>query len=107
MVAYNFRCFVPLLSLLAISLFNTSFAAADEPYWNQFRGPHADGTSKAIGLPLKWSEKENIVWKTPVHGRGWSSPVIWKDQIWMTTATKDGKELSVVCVDLNTRQNPA
>lgn len=102
MVAYNFRCFVPLLSLLAISLFNTSFAAADEPYWNQFRGPHADGTSKAIGLPLKWSEKENIVWKTPVHGRGWSSPVIWKDQIWMTTATKDGKELSVVCVDLNT-----
>tara|TARA_R110002095_G_scaffold188226_5_gene165583 strand:+ start:31644 stop:32876 length:1233 start_codon:yes stop_codon:yes gene_type:complete len=83
-------------------IITASFATAEEPYWNQFRGPHADGTSKATGLPVKWSEKENIVWKTPIHGRAWSSPVVWKDQVWVTTSTKDGKELGVVCVDFNT-----
>ncbi|HUR47475.1 MAG TPA: PQQ-binding-like beta-propeller repeat protein [Candidatus Saccharimonadales bacterium] len=38
-------------------------------------------------------------WKTPIHGKAWSSPVIWGEQVWLTTATPDGKELSVVCVD--------
>jgi outer membrane protein assembly factor BamB len=40
-----------------------------------------------------------VKWKTEIHGRAWSSPVIWSQQIWMTTATEDGRELSVVCVD--------
>ncbi len=52
-----------------------------------------------MGLPLRWSETENVKWKTAIHGRGWSSPVIWGDQIWMTTATEDGHEQYVVCVD--------
>jgi len=58
-------------------------AAAD---WPQFRGPDGQGHSDAVGLPLSWSETENVVWKVPVEGRGWSSPVILGDQIWMTTA---------------------
>ncbi len=49
--------------------------------------------------PLTWSETENIAWKTPIHDRGWSSPVIWGTQIWLTTATEDGKRLFAVCVD--------
>ncbi|MEX0979130.1 MAG: PQQ-binding-like beta-propeller repeat protein [Pirellulales bacterium] len=67
--------------------------------WPQFRGPHGDGMSTATGLPLTWSESEHIVWKTAVHGKAWSSPVIWNDQIWMTTATPEGHELYAVCVD--------
>ncbi|MBI2927445.1 MAG: PQQ-binding-like beta-propeller repeat protein [Verrucomicrobia bacterium] len=67
--------------------------------WPQFRGPHGNGHSDARGLPLSWSEERNVKWKTPIHGKAWSSPVIWGDQVWLTTATEDGKELFVVCVD--------
>ncbi|MDP6633403.1 MAG: PQQ-binding-like beta-propeller repeat protein [Phycisphaerae bacterium] len=67
--------------------------------WPEFRGPSGDGHSSATGLPLKWSPEENIAWKTAVHGTGWSSPVIWGDQIWMTTAENKGKELYAVCVN--------
>src|SRR5262249_42608460 len=42
--------------------------------------------SGAKNLPIEWSEQQNIRWKTPIHGKGWSSPVVWGDQVWMTTA---------------------
>lgn len=71
---------------------------ADEVNWPQFRGPRGDGISLATGLPLRWTAAENVRWKVPIHGRAWSSPVVWDDQIWLTTATEDGRELSVVCV---------
>jgi outer membrane protein assembly factor BamB len=67
--------------------------------WPQFRGPKGDGHSAARGLPLHWSETNNVKWKTPIHGRSWSSPVIWGNQIWLTTATDDGRQLFAVCVD--------
>jgi outer membrane protein assembly factor BamB len=67
--------------------------------WAEFRGPGGEGHSEATGLPREWSETKNVVWKTPIHGRGWSSPVVWGKQIWLTTGTPDGKELSVLCVD--------
>lgn len=67
--------------------------------WPQFRGPRGDGHSDARGLPLTWSEASNVRWKTPIHGKAWSSPVVWDNQVWLTTATEDGKELFVVCVD--------
>jgi outer membrane protein assembly factor BamB len=70
--------------------------------WPQFRGPDGNGVSNATGLPLKWSETENVRWKTPVHGKGWSSPIVLGDRIWMTTATPDGKALFVVAVDKQT-----
>src|SRR5437762_8674886 len=70
--------------------------------WPAFRGPNGDGTSDAAGVPTRWSETENVRWKTPVHGKGWSSPVIWDNQIWMTTATPDAKERFVVCLDRET-----
>ena len=49
------------------------------------RGPAGDGRSDSQGLPLTWSETENVVWKTPIHDSGWSSPVVWDNQIWLTT----------------------
>src|SRR6266581_1971289 len=67
--------------------------------WPQFRGPNGDGRSDSSGLPLTWSESEGVRWKTPVHGRAWSSPVVLGNQVWLTTATEDGRELFVVCVD--------
>ncbi|PYK62658.1 MAG: quinonprotein alcohol dehydrogenase [Verrucomicrobia bacterium] len=67
--------------------------------WPQFRGPNGDGHSDSNGLPLNWSETENVKWKAAIHGKGWSSPVVWGNQVWLTTATEDGHELSVVCLD--------
>lgn len=67
--------------------------------WPQFRGPAGDGVAHSTNLPIYWSENKNIVWKTAIHGLGWSSPVIYGQQIWLTTATQDGTELSVLCLD--------
>ncbi|MDZ4802100.1 MAG: PQQ-binding-like beta-propeller repeat protein [Bryobacteraceae bacterium] len=70
--------------------------------WPQFRGPDGTGHSDSSGLPLKWSETQNVVWKTPIHDRGWSSPVVYGNQIWLTSATKDGTQLFVICIDRET-----
>lgn len=70
-----------------------------EESWPQFRGPTGQGIATAKGLPLKWSETENVKWKTAIHGKAWSSPVVLGRQIWLTTATEDGRELFAVAVD--------
>ncbi|MES2794285.1 MAG: PQQ-binding-like beta-propeller repeat protein [Planctomycetota bacterium] len=70
--------------------------------WPQFLGSHGDGHADTTDLPVSWSETSNVVWKTPIHGRGWSSPVIWGQQIWMGTAKEDGKEFFAVCADKDT-----
>ncbi len=66
--------------------------------WNQFRGSRGDGKTSAA-LPVEFG-KSHVRWKTPIHGEGNSSPVIWEDQVWVTTATPDGKELFAIAVDL-------
>ncbi len=90
-----------LVCAVTFSSAHTSMAGG-EGHWPDWRGPTADGHSDATGLPLNWSETENIVWKTPIHDDGYSTPVVWGEQIWLTTATKDGRTLYAVCVDVNT-----
>jgi outer membrane protein assembly factor BamB len=87
--------------LLATVLAIFAPAAGAGENWPQFRGPTGDGMTSETGLPLTWSESEHVAWKTAIHGKAWSSPVIWDDQIWMTTATPEGHELFAVCVDRN------
>ena len=70
--------------------------------WPEFRGSNGNGLSRGTQLPLEWSESENVQWKTAIPGKGWSSPVVWDNQIWMTTATEDGKQMFAVCVDRTT-----
>jgi outer membrane protein assembly factor BamB len=70
--------------------------------WPQFRGPNGDGVSDAKGVPTKWSETENVRWKVAVHDKGWSSPVVWKDQVWVTTAHEKGRKYYAVCFDAGT-----
>jgi len=75
--------------LFFVALVLVAPAATAEEYWNQYRGPHGDGTSSAKGLPTTWSETEHVKWKTPFSSKewkAWSSPVVWKDQIWFTNA---------------------
>lgn len=70
--------------------------------WPQFRGPAGNGHAESSELPLTWSEEKNVRWKTPIHGRAWSSPVILEGRIWLTTADPKGHELSVIAVDQDT-----
>jgi len=67
--------------------------------WNQFRGPSGQGISQAESLPTQWSEQKNVTWKTPIHDRGWSSPIIQNGKVWLTTATEDGKQLFAMAVN--------
>jgi len=71
-------------SLLPLLLLASPASAADN--WPSYRGPAGDGHSDSKSLVSEWSETENVRWKTPVHGKGWSSPVVWGDQVWMTTS---------------------
>lgn len=88
---------IQILLLLVVTTFTPLAQGAE--YWNQFRGAKANGYSPSDNLPLEWNEDRNVAWKTSIHGKGWSSPVVWGNQIWMTTATPDGKELFAICVD--------
>jgi outer membrane protein assembly factor BamB len=74
--------------------------AEDKDYWNQFRGPRGDGTSDAKSLPVEFGETKNVRWNAPIHDEGWSSPVVWGNQIWLTTARRSGQQLYAICVDL-------
>ena len=82
--------------LLVLAHCTTALRAGEN--WPQFRGPRGDGISDAKALPLSWSETNHVVWKTPIHGRSWSSPVVWGNQVWVTTANDDGTELFAVCL---------
>ncbi|MGZ4989002.1 MAG: outer membrane protein assembly factor BamB family protein, partial [Limisphaerales bacterium] len=67
--------------------------------WPEMRGPTQNGHAPNTKLPIHWSEKENIKWKTEIPLRGWSTPVIADGQIWMTAADRDGHDFFVICVD--------
>jgi outer membrane protein assembly factor BamB len=72
-----------ILPLLCVSL-----ASAAEAEWPQFRGPGGQGHAVVENLPTSFSETENVAWRSNLPGRGWSSPVISGNEIWMTTAVE-------------------
>jgi outer membrane protein assembly factor BamB len=82
---------MPVIVLLA-ALASISIHAQD---WRQFRGPTGQGLADGDGFPIEWSETKNVAWKTPVPGRGWSSPVIAHGRVWMTTALMDRRDASL------------
>ena len=85
------------LLLLALSTQHSALGT-DKENWPGYRGPAGDG--HAAGNPVsQWSETENVRWKVPVHDKGWSSPVVWGGQVWVTTASDRGTDLYAVCFD--------
>ena len=74
-------------SLLAFALLAAAAAAQD---WPQFRGPTGQGISDDPNVPFVWSATEQLAWKQPIPGRGWSSPVVAGDRVWLTTAVTTG-----------------
>ncbi|MBE0536426.1 MAG: PQQ-binding-like beta-propeller repeat protein [Phycisphaerae bacterium] len=90
-----------LIWIIAVLLLAQASVRAE---WPQFRGPRGDGhvvsiAEKQAPLPLVWSETENVRWKIAIPHRGWSTPVVLDGQVWLTTATPDGRDYFVICVD--------
>ena len=76
---------------------------AGAAFWPQFRGPTGDGIAiQGANPPTKWSESENVRWRTEIPGKGWSSPVAWGDSIFVTTATENGLSMSALALDRKT-----
>jgi outer membrane protein assembly factor BamB len=82
------------LSFLAAIVALASLSPAAQE-WRQFRGPTGQGIAEGTDLPVNWSETTNIAWKVPVPGRGWSSPVIARGRVWLTTALPVGRDASL------------
>src|SRR4029077_4269234 len=65
--------------------------SSSEARWPEFRGGSAAGVSEDKGLPDAWSTTKNVAWKTEIPGRGWSSPVVWGERVFLTSAVSEGK----------------
>jgi outer membrane protein assembly factor BamB len=73
--------------------------------WPQFRGPTGDGHYTGAKLPTEWGTDKNVAWKTPVPGKGWSSPIVWKDKVYLTTAVPQAngdQSLRALCLNAAT-----
>ncbi|XZE51772.1 PQQ-binding-like beta-propeller repeat protein [Planctomycetaceae bacterium SH139] len=80
-----------LLVILAASpLAWSPSAALGQEHWPQFRGPNSDGVGHSAQLPDRWSSTENVAWKRDIAGRGWSSPVVWENRLFLTTVINTG-----------------
>ncbi len=90
----SFSCFSGRGLLVAACVISvlSSLVAGTQANWPQFRGPGSAGISPAMGLPDRWSATENIAWRTEIPGRGWSSPIVWGNRVFVTTAISEGQE---------------
>ena len=86
--------------LLPFAAVQTEVSFAEN--WPCFRGPTRQGISHEEGVPLKWSATSNIIWKTPIPGEGWSSPIVFDDHIYVTTATDGGVSFRLLSLDRRT-----
>jgi len=84
-------------ALTVLLLIIHSFASADN--WPGWRGPNGDGTSSETNLPLKWDSTTNVIWKIPVPGIGYSSPIVWEERLFTVTATEETHEKKLLCYD--------
>ena len=88
-------------SLIIVILLRSGQAASQEENWTHFRGSNLNGIALPENIPLKWDDS-TIKWKVRIHDDGYSSPVVYNNQIWITTAKPDGKELYAECIDFQT-----
>lgn len=90
---------IVLCSLAVTFLFQIPYSSpAVAENWPRFRGPNGQGVSQEQDLPLRWSPTKNVRWKTAIPGTGWSSPIVYGDRIFLTTATEEGASCRVLCV---------
>ncbi|MEY4940699.1 MAG: hypothetical protein RIQ93_2434 [Verrucomicrobiota bacterium] len=101
------RLLIAVFSISASHCLADGSAPARGEEWPEFRGPTGQGHATARGLPLEWSTTKNVVWKQPVPGVGWSSPVVSRGRVILTTGVSGAEgraALQVLCFEVNTGQ---
>jgi outer membrane protein assembly factor BamB len=83
-------------SILILISILFAFSVLNAENWPNWRGPNRDGTSSETGLPQKWTKTENVIWRTPLPGSAASTPIIWEDQIFLTSV--DGDNLVLISI---------
>jgi len=88
----HFTAVLPVLAAVcAVSLWTPTAQGFDgEAFWPQWRGPLANGVSTTATPPLEWGESSNVRWKVEIPGRGSSTPVVWGDRLYLSTAIPVG-----------------
>ncbi len=86
-------------TFLPLILFTALLAPAQADDWPAWRGPTGQGFCNEKGIPLNWSDTENVKWKVPLEHQGNSTPIVWGDRIFLTQANKDGHVRSLLCFD--------
>ena len=81
----------------AILPFVSLTAAAED--WPGWRGPTYQGISTEKDVPIRWSPTENVAWKTPIAGQGWSSPIVFGDRVFVTATSQNGVKCRAICLD--------
>lgn len=87
------------LSFIFLLVILSSVSVAHAQNWPSWRGPNGDGTSVETNLPIRWDSVANVVWKILVPGKGYSSPIVWKDKLFITTALLESHEKVLLCYD--------
>src|SRR5262249_22974176 len=101
---------VPSAASIAVALFLSTHAIGAAPgvaslipvggegaqYWTRWRGPSGQGSAAGINYVDTWSDRVNVKWKAAVPGRGHSSPIVWRDHIFLTTARDGGTKISML-----------
>ena len=97
--SHLFRIYLILTIFLSLDI---QLSQAQEDNWTHFRGSNLNAIATETKVPTIWNDSTNIMWKADIEGKGWSSPVVYGNQVWVTTATDNGKKMLAVCVDINT-----
>lgn len=87
------------LNFILILLTINTVSVTQAQNWPCWRGPNGDGTSMETNLPTRWDSITNVVWKIPVPGKGYSSPIIWNNKLFITSAFLESQEKVLLCYD--------
>jgi len=87
------------LIFILLGLIVNTFSLTQAQNWPGWRGPNGDGTSVETNLPTEWDSVTNVIWKSAVPGIGHSSPIIWEDKLFITSALPEINEKILLCYD--------
>jgi len=88
--------------IASAALFFLTAPGSKAENWPCWRGPRGDGSSLETSVPVRWSDTDNVLWKTAISGKGHSSPIVWGDRIFLTTAIKETGRRLLLCLDTKT-----
>ena len=89
----------PMRTFILLLTITVSFPALQSQEWTGFRGGDLHALAEGVGYPTEWNDSTNIVWKLPIEGKGWSSPIVKYGVVWVTTAIEKERDLILVGID--------